>query len=331
MNQDSEYRIVPSLNADGSQSGYYTREPDGISGMSVTALAGLCGLTAPAAITQLLNRTEQSDPLTNDLPESLKPFVGKELRLLTKDLQGIKIIPDEACYAVLEYYALDARVYAGQDTAKTNYRMTGRAGMRVFIWTQTGYIPEPLRESLRSNTTTYIERLENIRDHQIDDDMWSTFREGAEILLLVEKEMGVPVDQMDLCDGSIGSHWRDYRKDKPWTEEVGSYTHVFRDQRGSRPCKAYDLSELSYFRKWLREIYIPAHLPKYLTDKFGKRAALEIYQSIGGVTSLIQEITKMTKQTDKQNALYENYQKLRQQLLKVPISQEQLELIDENE
>lgn len=333
MSQDSEYRIVPSFNADGSQSGYYTREPDGVSGMSVSALSSLCGLASGSttAISNLLARIESEDPETNTLPESLKSFAGKDLRLETNDLQGIKIIPDEACYAVLEYYALDARAYAGQDTAKTNYRMTGRAGMRVFIWSKTGYVPELLRESLRSNTTTYIERLENIRDHQIDDDMWSAFREGAEILLLVEKEMGVPVDQMDLCDGSIGSHWRNYRKDKPWIEEVGSYIHVFKDQRGPRECNAYDLSELSYFRKWLREIYIPTHLPKYLTDKFGKRAALEIYQSIGGVTPLIQEITKMTKQTDKQNALYENYQKLRQQLLKVPISQEQLELIDENE
>lgn len=322
---NEEYRLVPAYDANGQETGYYTREPDGVSGMTISALADFCGVRQQT-ITQLLNRVESSDPITNDLSDSLKPFAGKTLRLITNDPQGRLIVPDEACYAVAEYYAFDARAYQGQETARENYRMAGRAGMRVFIWSQTGYIPAPLRESLRSNTTTYIERLENIRDHQIDDDKWSTFREGAEILILVEKVMGVPVDQMDLCDGSIGSHWGAYRNGKPWVEPSGFYTHVFRDQRSDQQCRAYKISELSYFRRWLRETYIPFHLPQYLADKFGKLAALEIYQDIGGVTPRVEEVTQISRMTSKQQSLYEDYRRLKQRLLRTPTESEQLEL-----
>ena len=324
-----EYRLIPAYDTDGNETGYYTREPDGISGMTVGALARFVGAAQAATITQLLDRIRDADQLTNTLPDSLKAFAGQELRLLTNDPQGRLIIPDEACYAIAEYYSFDARSYQGQELARDNYRMAGRAGMRVFIWSQTGYVPELLRESLRANTTAYIERLENIRDHDISDNLWSTFREGAEVLLLVEKEMGVPVDQMDLCDGSIGFHWGRYRENKAWAGEVGSYTHVFRDQRGEVYPKAYDLSELSYFRQWLRDTYIPFHLPKYLADKYGKLAARDIYDRIGGVTERVEEVTRIGRMTDTQRQLYDNYVQLRQRLLQAPIETEQLNLPDD--
>ena len=327
---NEESRLVPAFGENGEPTGYYTREPDGESGMSVTALADFCGVRQQT-ITQLLNRVEVADPITNDLPEQLRSFAGKDLRLITNDVQGIKIIPDEACYAIAEYYAFDARSYEGQKIAQDNYRMAGRAGIRVFIWAQTGYIPELLRESLRSNTTTYISRLENMRDHTVSDDLWTTFREGAEVLLLVEKEMGVPVDQMDLCDGSIGSHWSRYRKEQPWAGEVGSYIHVYRDKRGERECNAFDLSELSYFRRWLRDVYIPEHLPSYLAEKHGKKAVLEIYQGIGGVTDRVLEVTAISRLTPKQQQMYEEYQQLKQRLLKAPVEVEQLELPEDTE
>lgn len=325
MTESDEYRLIPAYDENGKETGFYTREPDGTSGMTVSALAQFVGTSQPA-VSQLLNRIRESDPITNTLSESLKSFAGKDLRLITNDSAGRQIVPDEACYAVAEYYAFDARAYDGQDVARANYRMAGRAGMRVFIWSQTGYVPELLRESLRSNTTVYIERLENIRDHEIDDNRWSTFRESAEVLLLVEKEMGVPVDQMDLCDGSIGSHWSKYREGKPWACEVGTYRHVFRDQRGDQFPKAYELSELSYFRQWLRNTYISYHLPQYLVDKYGKLAVRDIYERIGGIDERVEEVTRINRITPKQQQLFESYQKLRQRLLRSPINQQQLEL-----
>lgn len=309
------YSLVPSYDEDGQETGYYTREPDGVSGMTVGALADFVSVTQPA-ITQLLNRIAESDPITNDLSECLKPYADKDLRLITNDSSGRLIIPDEACSAIAEYYAFEARQYEGKDVAIKNYRAANRAGIRVFIWSKTGFIPEILRPSLKSNTTVYIERLENIRDHKVPDDLWTTFREGAEVLLLLEKEMGVPVDQMDLCDGSIGKRWSLYREGKPWAKPSGTYTHVFRDHRGERDgCKAYDLSELSYFRRWLKDVYVPEHMPEYLVTKRGKRAVLRIYEEMGGVTDRVIEATKMSRSTPKQEELYNTFLEDRARLL----------------
>jgi hypothetical protein len=117
---------------------YCTRNVDGVSGMTVTALAKFCGTGKPA-ITQLLNQISDSDPFTNELTECLKPFAGNDWRLFTNDPSGKVFIIDEVCHAVLEYYALEARKYKGKQTAINNYRMVAKAGLRVFIWSQTGY------------------------------------------------------------------------------------------------------------------------------------------------------------------------------------------------
>jgi len=155
-----DYNLVPERDSSGNETGYYTREPDGTSGMTVSALAAFVGASQPSVITSLLNRVRNSDPVSNTLPESLEPFVGKELRLVSNDLQGRVIIPDEVCHAVAEYYSFDARDYEGKDTASKNYRAVARAGMRVFIWSRTGYIPpsfRPQHEPLRG--TYWYERV----------------------------------------------------------------------------------------------------------------------------------------------------------------------------
>ncbi|MGL6342313.1 MAG: Rha family transcriptional regulator [Waterburya sp.] len=155
------------------------------------------------------------------------------------------------------------------------------------------------------HTSIYVKRLEDVRDHIIEDHLWSVFREGAEVLLLVEKDFRVPVQQMDLCDGSIGRRWSDYRKDKGWALEKSTYTHKFRDQRGDRLPAAYQLGELPYFRKWLRDEYIEKYLPEYLIEKYGKRAVLQIYQEQDKVDEYIISITEEKRPGAKQNDLYE--------------------------
>ncbi len=127
--------------------GFCTRLHDGVSGMTVTALANFCG-TLQQTITQLLNRIRDSSPITNELPESLKSFAGKEWRLITNDEKNSLFVIDELCHAILEYYAIDARKYKGKQVAINNYRMIARAGLRVFIWSKTGYSPQSVDEQL---------------------------------------------------------------------------------------------------------------------------------------------------------------------------------------
>jgi hypothetical protein len=49
-----EYSLIPAVDDSGDETGYYTREPDGVSGMTVSALADFCSTSQPT-ITQLLN------------------------------------------------------------------------------------------------------------------------------------------------------------------------------------------------------------------------------------------------------------------------------------
>jgi hypothetical protein len=121
--------------------GFCTRQSDGVSGMTLTSLADFCGVDQPA-ITQWLNKIRDSDPITNDLPESLKHLAANDWRLITKDAQNSLFVIDELCHAVLEYYAIDARKYKGKAIAVENYRMIAKAGMRIFIWSQTGFSPQ---------------------------------------------------------------------------------------------------------------------------------------------------------------------------------------------
>jgi hypothetical protein len=132
--------IMTQIEKTNEDQSYCTRFSDGVSGMSVTALAQLCGVEQHT-VTQFLNRLRDSDPITNELVECLKPFVGSDWRLITNDPSGRVFIIDEVCHAVLEYYALEARKYKGKQIAIENYRMIAKAGLRVFIWSQTGYSP----------------------------------------------------------------------------------------------------------------------------------------------------------------------------------------------
>jgi len=157
----------------------------------------------------------------------------------------------------------------------------------------------------RQNTTVYIQRLQNMSDHTIADDVWTTFRESAEVLLMVETVYKVPVSQMDLCDGSIGTRWKDYRKEIGLKDPNKKYTHRFRDHRPDVSPNAFEYTELPIFRKWLKEIYVPIHLPKYLADKYGKRAVRQIYEEQKKVTDYILEITEEKRPAPKEVEKYE--------------------------
>jgi hypothetical protein len=147
MTDSTSQILVSEIKDDQS---YCTRQDDGVSGMTVRALSNFCGLAegSSSAISNLLTQIEDSDLETNTLPETLKPLVGKVLRLETNDPLRSLFVIDEVCHAVLEYYAMDARKYKGKHIAQANYRAIARAGMRVFIWSQTGYSPTSIRSEV---------------------------------------------------------------------------------------------------------------------------------------------------------------------------------------
>lgn len=307
LNPQFYRRVVNQADVDGIEMGVIE---DGTPFLTGRGLANVCGISAGT-----LSDWGEIVPVTGD-----RFRAGKMAKLLMEhgfegDRFFEKLIyngqeanahPDPVCMAFLEYYAFEAGERCTEE-AKNNYRILARKSLQQYIYLHTGYKTSENQNIPLLHSSTYIRRLENMRDHEVDDDLWTTFREGAEVLLFVEKELRIPVDRMDLCDGSIGSHWGTYRQRKEWVDEAGSYFHVFRDQRGKQESKAYKMTELPHFRKWLRHSYYPNHLPDYLINKYGKRAILQVYTEINGLTDYILQVTAEKRPSEKQNRLYEEF------------------------
>jgi hypothetical protein len=103
----------------------------GESGMSISGLARLCGVTQ-----QALSKMLQSVP-TSSCPEFLKCLQEVELMPTTNN---VTFIHDQACATILEWYAFESR--RTTDKARTTYRKFAQAGIRTWIQHQTGWQPE---------------------------------------------------------------------------------------------------------------------------------------------------------------------------------------------
>ncbi|NJL42235.1 MAG: hypothetical protein HC856_00180 [Pseudanabaena sp. RU_4_16] len=149
---------------------FFTINATGESGMSESGLARLCGVTHQA-INKLLQKSvatnasqKSSDsspdiglPLaTSDLPESIRALQGKKIELvLGSAYKNVKIIRDDVCAGVIEYYALDTR----QPTPEAKYalRQFTRLGIRSWIQGITGWQTEheiPSRRVVRTQLST---------------------------------------------------------------------------------------------------------------------------------------------------------------------------------
>ncbi|MGB5928182.1 MAG: hypothetical protein WBH03_08395 [Cyclobacteriaceae bacterium] len=299
---------------------FYTVELTGQSGMSQSGLAILSGVTQ-----QALSGLENT--LTSRVPsETLKPFVGESLTLTSDDVTwtisgkpvgNLKIYKSSYCAAVLMHYADPERKLVNitdQQRAVATYSLLKFAKDGINDWIQdiTGW--KHYRDSIPPHTSIYLSRIEHMRDHRVSDNLWIIFREGAELLLLLEKGWRVPINDYDILDGSIGRKWSDYRSKQPWVRSVSSYVHSYRDQRGDRPCNAYCLTELPYFRYWLRSQYIPEHLPQYLITKYGKQVVRQVYTEVGNLTDYILKLTEVKRMTPQEEKRYQDFLIARQNI-----------------
>jgi len=284
---------------------FYTIALTGQSGMSESGLASLTGISRQA-LSQLEGTLASRAP-----SESLEPFIAQCLTLAIseptidgKPVGNLKIYKSSYCAAVLRHYSKIEEAEKKEIRTAT-YSLVRFAEKGIDTWIQdiTGW--KQWQELIHLHTDVYIKRIEHMRDHQISDDLWMIFREGAELLLLIEKDWRVPVNDYDILDGSIGRRWSDYRKNQDWVGSSGSYNHEYRDQRGSKDCKAYQMSELPYFRRWLRQVYVPSWLPEYLCSKYGKSVTRLIYTENGLLTDLILALTEVKKKspTDEEKLL----------------------------
>jgi prophage antirepressor-like protein len=103
---------------------------------------------------------------------------------------------------------------------------------------------------------------------------WAVFSESHLLLLYVEQTLRHPVDKFDLLDGSVGIRWANYRKDKEWALESGTGTIIFNDKRNTQIIRCYQYPELTYFRWFLEDVYIPLFLEQYLADNAKRKNKL---------------------------------------------------------
>lgn len=145
----------------------------------------------------------------------------------------------------------------------------------VFEWMTRGAepaapSPQPPPTPAPHRQPVYVRRLSLAYRMQtgVPEGYWTVFDKSSNLLILVECDLAMPVEEYDLLDGSVGIHWSKFREDQPWAGERIRYEHTFPDKRGVQQAWAYPHKELAPFDLWLRNLYIPRHLPDYLDRKY---------------------------------------------------------------
>jgi hypothetical protein len=174
--------------------------------------------------------------------------------------------PDHISTLVLEFYAYEAATPS--PLALQNYRITSRAGLRLFIYSALGYdpsqlVPQPWRQfhdrmTLVSAPTGYF----------------SVFKESADFVINSIRG-GLPVDDKTVPDISIGGAWAAYWKAEKLAEQFGervkfdhNYPEYFAQAASNpQPINVYPVAALGHFRIWLQTIYVPEKFPAYITTK----------------------------------------------------------------
>lgn len=290
---------------------FYTVDLTGQSGMSQSGLAILAGVDRST-----LSKLEST--LVKQAPSKcLESFVGKDLTLVIdnvtvngKNPGNLTIYKASYCAAVLKHYASPPRSNSVAIQSSLKFMEMGITGWIQDITGWTARVQE-----LKPHTNVYVERIANMTDHKIADNLWMIFREAGELLILIERDWQVPINDFDILDGSIGQFWARYRTGKPWIKPIGTYQHKYRDQRGKRLCNAFEVEELPYFKTWLRTVYIPEYLPSYLITKYGKQAVRQIYSENGLVTNEILRMTETKRLTPQANQKFQDFLLAREQLL----------------
>jgi hypothetical protein len=182
--------------------------------------------------------------------------------------QAAHAFPDDVCMVFLEYYAFDAR--GEQNAVALDYfKRFAHAGMRLFVYGQTGYNPEALAAE---KWTKFHDRL---LANTAPAGYFSVFREMSETMVAAIKS-GLPVDEHTVPDISVGKlwsmHWRASKHEAAFGP-AQKYPHVYPpsypQSRANDWIEAnvYPLAALGVFRIWMQDVYLPQKFSAYLGRK----------------------------------------------------------------
>jgi hypothetical protein len=124
---------------------FYTLKANGSSGMSIAALARLCGVEHNS-IRDLLKRIHGNKTRS----KWLKPFLGEDLYLAINTPGTAKIIRANVCFAIVCYYAFESRKEPAE--AKYAFGKFGLMGMEGWIQGITGWKPPTPPTELTEDT-----------------------------------------------------------------------------------------------------------------------------------------------------------------------------------
>ena len=133
---------------------YFTVQATGESGISLTGIGKLCGVSKQAISALIKNLS------TNSPSKWLDPFVGKELNLSSTGVKkggSLKIIKAGVAAAIIRHYAIERKI----ETAILTLSMFSDAGITIFIQQMTGWQPAALITT-SSPTEPTIEEIERV-------------------------------------------------------------------------------------------------------------------------------------------------------------------------
>lgn len=140
--------------------------------------------------------------------------------------------------------------------------------------------PQPATSSSAIGNCPYTKRMAHVASIEavIPKDHWCVFLEGSHTLMKAQTlfaSIGVPMDDLDLMDGSMGLTYAAYRTGKPWAGIRVRFEYDFPhgDPRGKVFPWAYPLAELQHFRVWAKDVYWPTKFPPYALNKYRDNAA----------------------------------------------------------
>lgn len=114
---------------------FFTVNLTGISGMSESGLAILCGVHQ----TTIHNLLARNSVNTKDCVEWLKPFLDKGFHLILRGDNNDHIVRSEVCAEVIEYYAFSSRSKKAKVTAQLAFRKFAKLGIERWIQGMTGW------------------------------------------------------------------------------------------------------------------------------------------------------------------------------------------------
>lgn len=269
--QHELFHVEKQIEHDGVEMGVLA---DGTPYLSESGIARMCGIDRAGLNRMSANwEAEKAKKRGSAIQTILQKSGYSDGTLFLKcENLGVPInaYPEKVCLALLEYYAFE--VATPRPEAINAFRVFARSAFKDFIYKAVGYTPE---QSTFESWRHFHDRVSLVAD-AVPDGYFCVFREIASMIVPMIKN-GLSLNEKVIPDISVGLAWSKYWKVNEF-EKVGDrikFSNFYPDyypQAKSNPQKVYAYPDavLPTFRAWLKKVYIPQNLPKYLSGQSKK-------------------------------------------------------------